>query len=111
MGNTVQAPRRGEVAAERLLDDDARVRSQTRIAELRDDIAEEQRWDGKVVRWARSCAEHIFQPCKRVSILVITIDVSQSAQEAIERRAVVDATIGVLEAVFCPRLQLLQGPT
>ena len=53
--DTVQLLRRGQVAAERLFDDDAGARRRSPTCQLLDDRAEQHRRNGEVVR--RCCAE------------------------------------------------------
>ena len=57
--DAVELPRRGQVAAERLFDDDARMIGQVRSTEPRDHRREERGRDGEVVRRAPSAAQRL----------------------------------------------------
>ena len=80
----VERLRRGEVVAERLLDDDARARRcSPTLAELLDDRAEQHRRDGEVVRRA---AARCRAPCgcawNVAGSVVVAVDVAQQAGRA-----------------------------
>ena len=73
-GNTdlrdaVELARRGQVAAERLFDDDARMLGQARGAEPFDHRREERGRDGEVVRRAPGAAQRLFDRRERARSL------------------------------------------
>ena len=91
-GNTdlrdaVELPRRGQVAAERLFDDDARMLGQVRGAEPFDHRLEERGWDGEVVRRAPSAAQRLFDRRERARVVIVPAHVSEQGQKMVGRRA------------------------
>ena len=60
MRDAIELPRRGQVAPERLFDDDARLVGQARGAEPLDHRREERGRDGEVVRRAPSVAQRLL---------------------------------------------------
>ena len=69
--DAVELARGGQVAAERLLDDDARVVRQARRAEPLDDRREERRRNGEVVRRAAGIAERLLERREGRRIVVV----------------------------------------
>ena len=69
--DAIELPRRGQVAAERLLDDDARVLGQTRGAEPLDHRLEQRRWNGEVVRRAPGIAQRLLERGERRRVVVV----------------------------------------
>ena len=82
MGDGVELDRRGEVAAERLLDDHARVLREARGAEALDHGLEQRRRNREVVRRPLRRAERRLQRREGRGILVVAADVAAAARAA-----------------------------
>ena len=100
---------RCQIAAERLLDDDARLRGQTGGAEALDDGWKQCRRNGQVVRRARSFSESPPQRVERGCIVVVAAHIAQRGQQAVERRRVVHGS-GALYAFLRACAQPLVAP-
>ena len=103
----VELLRRGEVAAERLFDDDAGAVGAARLAELLHDRPEQRGRDGEVVRRPLGRAELLAERLERRRVVVVAVDVAQQAAQLVERRRIEAAVL--LEAVACPRLEAGRG--
>jgi hypothetical protein len=73
----VELPRRGEIVAERLLDDDAGAVPTAGIAELLHDQLEQHGRDGQVVRRLPDGAQLLANGLERRRVLVVAVDVAQ----------------------------------
>ena len=104
----VQLPRRGEVGAERLLDDDAGILRAAGRAELLDHPAEQDRWNREVVRRPLRGAELVPDRRERRAVAVVAVDVAQESAELVESGRVEPAVL--LQAVLRPGLELVQVP-
>src|SRR5262245_11464468 len=109
MYSCVERPGRGEVAAERLLDDDTRARRTARLAELIDDGLEEARRDGQVVGRVGRGPQLLAQALEGLRIGVVAVDVAQRADQAGERVRIEAAAVP-LDTVPGARFQLIAGP-
>ena len=85
MGDGVELDRRGEVAAERLFDDDARVLRQPGRAQALDHGLEQRRRNGEVMRRPLRRAERGLQRLEGRRVLVVAADVAQQAEQACRR--------------------------
>ena len=83
--DAVELARGGQVAAERLLDDDARVVRQARGAEPRDDRREERRRNGEVVRRAPGVAQRALERREGPRVVVVAVHVPQQGEQVAER--------------------------
>jgi hypothetical protein len=101
---------RGEIAAERLLDDDACVVVQPGAGEPFDHCREQRRGNGEVVRGAARPAKYPPERVERAVVGVVTVDVVQPRQEPVEGLTVVDAGVSVGDAVAGPVAKLRQIP-
>ena len=110
LGDAVELPGRREVAPEWLLDDDPRLVSQARSAELLDHRGEEKRRDGQVVRGTGGFTQSLLQRCERVRILVVTVHVPEPGQQGLEHAPIVDATVAVRDALRGAITQVVDGP-
>ena len=104
----VEVARRGQVAPERLFDDDAGAGDAAGSRELLDHGAEERRRDREIVGGLLRRAERLADPLERRGVVVVAVDVAQQAGELVERRGVERAAL--LEALACPGPQPLEGP-
>src|SRR5207253_1903359 len=71
----VQRLRRGEVATERLFDDDARVLRRGTARKSFHDGREEARRHRQIVEWPRRAAERLAQAVERRLVGVVAVDV------------------------------------
>ena len=99
----------GAVVTERLLDDDAAAVGAARRLELLDDQTEQRRRDGQVVQRVGGLAELAPQLGEGLGVAVVAVDVAQQRHQLRERH-VVDAVLGVGQAVAGPLLQLVERP-
>ncbi len=74
----VQLPRRGQIGAERLLDDEPRVVREPRARELLGDLEEHRGRSGKVEDGRRGLAERLAQPVVERAVLCVATDVLES---------------------------------
>ena len=88
--DAVELPRRGQVAAERLFDDDARMLGQVRGAEPCDHRREERGRDGEVVRRAPSATQRLFDLRERALVLIVPAHVAEQGQKLVEGALVID---------------------
>ena len=88
--DAVERPCRGQVAPERLFDDDARLVGQARGAESLDDRGEQRRRDGEVVRRAPRAGQRLLQRGEGARIVVVALDVAQQGEQVAQGAAVVD---------------------
>ena len=94
-GNTdardvVELPRGGQVASERLFDNDARMLGQVRGAKPFDHRLEERGRDGQVVRWAPSATQLLFYRRERARVMIIPTHVPEQGQKMVEGTLVID---------------------
>ena len=113
-GNTelrdaVELPRGGQVASERLFDDDARMLGQVRGAEPFDHRLEERGRDGEVVRRAPGAAQRLFYRRERVRVVIIATHVPEPGQKMVEGALVIDPARS-LDAVRHAFAQTRQTP-
>src|ERR1700722_4769374 len=106
--NVVERLRRLAIAAERFLDDEARVDVETALGERGDDNAKQAGGNRKIVQRPLGAAERLLQFGEGLRIVVIAIDVPQEAQELIKLSGVGAAVL--LDAVFRASLELFDGP-
>ena len=104
----VQLLGRGEVAAERLLDDDAGVLDAARFRQPFDDGGEHAGRNDQVVQRPLGGAEGLAQLRKRRRVAVIAVDVIQQGAKLRVRRRVQAAVL--FEAVLGPRFELIERP-
>src|SRR5581483_2842105 len=104
----IERPRRREVAAERLLDDDARASGAARAPEPADDRREQARRDGEVVQRMLRAAELPAEPLHRVGVAVLAAHVAQALAQVRERRRVEPPV--PLDALPGARPELLERP-
>ena len=113
-GNTdratlVELPRGGQVASERLFDNDARMLGQVRGAESFDHRLEERGRDSEVVRRAPSAAQRLFYRRERVRIFIIPAHILEQGQKMVEGTLVIDPA-RALDAVRHAFVQTRQTP-
>ena len=94
-GNTdlrdaVELPRGGQVAAERLFDDDARMLGQVRGTEPFDHRREERGRDGEVVRRAPSATQRLLDRRERARVVIVPAHVAEQGQKLVEGALVID---------------------
>ena len=105
----VELARRGQVASERLFDDDARLIGQAGGAEPLDDRREQRGRDGEVVRRAPGIAQRLLERLEGVRVVVVAAHVPEQGEEPVEGVAVVDPA-GLRDAVRRALAQLLEAP-
>ena len=110
--DAVELSRRGEVAAEGLFDDDARVLGQARGAQALDHGLEQRGRDGEVVRRPLGRAERRLERREGRRVLVVAADVAAAATAACRTPLVVDAARlldavahALLQSARCSRLE------
>ena len=113
-GNTdfamrIEFPRGGQVASERLFDDNARVIGQARGTESFDYRCKERGRDGEVVRRAPRIVQRLLERLKRTRGFVIAAHVPEQRQKMIEGALVIDPA-RLLDAVLHAFAQLRQTP-
>ena len=113
-GNTdlrdaVELPRGGQVASERLFDDDARMIGQVRGAEPCDHRREERGRDGEVVRRAPSATQRLFYRRERARVVIVPAHVPEQGQKMVEGALVIDPARS-LDAVLHAIAQMRQTP-
>ena len=84
----IERLRRGEVAPERLFDDDASALGAARLGELLHDHPEQRRRDGEVVRRPLRGAEFLADGLKGRRVVVVAVNVAQQAGELVEGRRI-----------------------
>ena len=94
-GNTdlrdvVELPRGGQVASERLLDDDARMLGQVRGTEPFDHRLEERGWDGEVVRRAQSASQRLLDRRERAPVVIVPAHVTEQGHQAVQGGLIID---------------------
>ena len=80
----VERLRRLAIAAEGLLDDEARVDVETGLGERGNDNAKQARGNRKIVQRPLGAAERLLQFRESLRIVVVPIDISQEAQKLIK---------------------------
>jgi len=103
----VELARRGQVAAERLLDDHARAIEAARAVELVHHDAELRRRDGEVIGGTARGSELAADGLEGGRVLVAPAHVAHEPGQLRERRGVEAAVL--LEALLQPRPELLDG--
>ena len=94
-GNTecatlVELPRRGQVASERLFDNDARMFGQVRGSESFDHRLEERGRDCEVVRRAPSAAQRAFYRSERARVFIVPAHITEQGQKMMKGSLVID---------------------
>ena len=89
-GNAVELPRGGQVASERLFDNDARMLGQVRGAEPFDHRLEERGRDGQVMRGALSATQLLFYRRERARVVIIPTHIPEQGQKMVEGVPVID---------------------
>ena len=107
--DAVELPRRGQVASERLFDDDARMLGQVRGTEPFDHRLEERGRDGEIVRRAPSATQRLFDRRERARVIVVPAHVPESGQKMVEGTLVIDPARS-LDAVRHAFAQTRQTP-
>ena len=113
-GNTdlrdaVELPRGGQVASERLFDDDARMLGQVRGAEPFDHRLEERGRDGEVVRRAPGAAQRFLDRRERARVVIVPAHVTEQGQKMVQGALVIDPARS-LDAVLHAIVQIRQTP-
>jgi len=108
MQRLVEGLRRGEIPAERLLDDDARVAGAVRSPEPPDHRLEQARRDGEIVERAFRAAERAAQRLERGRIAVVAAHVAKPFAKPRECRLVEPSV--PLDALPGARPELLERP-
>src|SRR5258706_4811423 len=94
MDGRVELLRRGELAAERLLDDDSRALLRAGGGELARHRLEHARWNGEVVRGALGAAQLLLELGEGRRVVVVAVDVLEERDELVERGFVETAVLG-----------------
>jgi hypothetical protein len=105
----VEGARRGEVVAERLLDDDTGVMRETRLRESADDSAEEGRRDLEVEDRRRRSLDRFRDLRVRGVVGEVAVDVREATDEPLEN-PVVDLLAGGADRVVRPLDEMLVRP-
>ena len=108
--DAVEFPRRGQVAAERLFDDDAGMLGQACGAKPRDHRREERGRDGQVMRRAPGAAQRLFDLRERVRVVVVPAHVAEQGQKMVESALVIDPA-RLLDAVLHALVQIAPDST
>ena len=113
-GNTeratrVELPGRRQVAAEGLLDDQARVLGQAGLAQALDHRLEQRGRHREVVRRALGALERLLQRVEGLGLVVVAADVADRLLQLVERGAVVDAAAFLLDRVAHALVHLVVG--
>ena len=104
----VERLRRFAIAAERFLDDKARVNVETALGERGNDDAKEARGNREIVQRPLGAAERLLQLCESLRVVVIAVDISQEAQQFVELRGISPPML--FDAVCGSRPQLFDRP-
>ena len=104
----VERLRRFAIAAERLLDDEARVDVEPALGERGNDHAKQAGGNCQIVQRPLGAAERLLQFCEGLRIVVVAIDISQEPQQLIEFRGVGAPVL--FDAVLGPALELFDCP-
>src|SRR6185312_9022040 len=86
--DAVELPRRGEIAPEWLLDDDARATGQSFATEPLDHGREQRGRNSQVMHRTASTAEYTPQRLERARVAVVTIDILHERQQPVQSVAV-----------------------
>ena len=105
----VELPRRGQVASEWLLDNDASMLGQVRGAESFDHCLEERGRNSEIVGRAPRAAQLLFYRRERVRVFIIPAHIPEQRQKMFEGTLVIDPARS-LDAVRHPFVQALQTP-
>ena len=113
-GNTdlatrLSSSRRGQVASERLFDDDARMIGQVRGAEPCDHRREERGRDSEIVCRTPSATQRLFYLRERAPVVVVSAHVAEQGQKMVEGALVIDP-VRSLDAVLHAIAQMRQTP-
>ena len=103
MQDAIEFLGRGKVVAKGFLDDHARAGRAFRPGQLLDDLAEEHRRNGEVMRWMLRRAEFTTNRLKRRGVVVVAIDIMHQPAEFLERGGIERAVL--LNAVPGPGLR------
>ena len=107
--HAVELARRGQIAAERFLDDDARLPGKTRRAESPDDDREQCRRNRQVIGRALCVCQRLPERVEGALVVVIAAHILQQRQQPLKRLRLNDGTV-VPDAVRHTRTQLLDVP-
>ena len=99
---------RGQVATERLFDNDAGVAREPRCAQAANHRPEQVGGNGQVVRRVLRGCQRLLEQLEGLRIPVVAAHVAQQRQHALERRSIVDRALGQ-EAVVHALSQHLDG--
>ena len=105
----IERLRRREVAAKRLLDDDARTPEASGLGEVRDHDREHARRNGEVERRVLAVAQRLLQLLERGGIVVVAVNISDARRQRGEGVGI-EAARG-LHAFAGARHHLLGGPS
>src|ERR1700721_4054758 len=108
-GNLVQGACRGQVAAEGLLDDDARVAGKAFCAESMNHRPEQRRGNRQIKGWALGATQSLLDGRAGFAVGVVSTDVLKQRQHLLEGARVINAA-GMLDAVFGAPRQSLNAP-
>ena len=104
----VERLRRLAIAAEGLLDDEARVDVETALGERGNDNAKQARGNRKIVQRPLGAAERLLQLCEGLRIVVVPVDIPQEPQQLIKLCGVGAAVL--FDAVLGSSLELFDRP-
>ena len=104
----VEVVRGGEIMPERLLDNDAGSVSAIGVGELFHYGAKQRGWDRQIVCWPLRRTELLANGLKRRPVGIVAVDVAQEPRQFVERCRIEAAMF--LQAISCPRLELLERP-
>ena len=100
----IERLRRCAIAAERLLDDEARVDVEPGLGKRRDDNAKQARGDREIVQRPLGAAERLLQLLESLGIVVIAVDIAHEPQQLIEpcsaRRVLLDTVSRPVPQLF-----------
>src|SRR5208283_3942777 len=97
----VELPRGGEVAPERLFDDDASLVGHTGITEPFNHRREQRGRDSEIMCWTPDVPQRLRQRFERIRVIVITPHILEQGEKMVERDPVNDLA-GLPDAL--PRL-------
>ena len=106
---SARAEARGQIAAERLLDDDPPPAGQAGGSQAADDRGKQRGWNGEVEGRALRAVQRTPERLEGGGVLVVAIDVLQDRQQAVQR-TLVDVGAVPLHAFPRVRAQLLDAP-
>src|ERR1017187_2229285 len=109
MRNLVKLLCGGQVAAERLFDNNTRILGQVRRAETLDYRFKERRRNRQIVRRPPRLTQHFFDRCERAWVFIVSTHILEKGEKTLKCAFIIDSA-GSLYAV-CPSLvQALYAP-